>query len=141
MSWIGLFALVIGLYLAFKVASAVLKIVLFVVALAVGYWFAAPALGLPSVSDLFYVLGPDFGGRRIEDLARPEAIAEHVAREVVDGVAERAASALPAMDSGENREAQVPSASGTDVPPASDGTFPEPRPAPRVSGEDAVGAP
>lgn len=95
MSWLGLLLLALALYLAFKVASALLKLVLFVVALAVGYWFAAPALGLPSVSDLFYVLGPDFGGRRIEDMARPSAIADHVAREVADGVVDRVSDALP----------------------------------------------
>lgn len=128
MTWVGLVVLALALYLAFKVASALLKIVLFVLALAVGYWFVAPALGLPSVSDLFYVLGPDFGGRRIEDVARPSVIADQVAREVADGVAERVVAALPG--GGEAPEAQAEPAQAA---AGEEGERrPEPLPAPAV---------
>lgn len=134
MSWLGLLVLALALYLAFKVASALLKIVLFVVALAVGYWFAAPALGLPSVSDLFYVLGPDFGGRRIEDMARPSAIADHVAREVADGVVDRVGDALQRDD--DDAQSVGPSPR-TEADPRSE-THPEPLPAPAPAGKASV---
>ncbi len=133
MSWLGLLVLALALYLAFKVASALLKLVLFVVALAVGYWFAAPALGLPSVSELFYVLGPDFGGRRIEDMARPSAIADHVAREVADGVVERVSDAL---QGGEEAQPGNPSQQ-TEAEPRIE-PLPEPLPAPAPAGEVSV---
>lgn len=84
MSWLGLVVLVIALYLAFKVASALLKVVLFVVMLVAAYWFIAPRLGWPSVSDLVYVLGPDLGGHRIEDLADPKRAATAAGDYVVD---------------------------------------------------------
>ena len=134
MSWLGLAGLALALYLVFKVASALLKIVLLVVALAVGYWFAAPLIGLPSVSDLFYVLGPDFGGRRIEELARPSVLAEHVTRQVADGVVERVTEALPG---GEADEAPVPQMPA-DAPPAEE-PMPEPLPAPAPADETPAG--
>ena len=84
MSWLGLMVLALALYLAFKVASALLKIVLFVVVLVAGYWFAAPMMGWPTVSDLFYVLGPDFGGKRIEEVAHPKNLAETAGDYVVE---------------------------------------------------------
>lgn len=84
MSWLGLIVLALALYLAFKVASALLKIVLFVVMLVAGYWFAAPMMGWPTLSDLFYVLGPDFGGKRIEEVAHPKALAESAGDYVVE---------------------------------------------------------
>ena len=99
MSWFGLVLLVVGAYLAYKVAGALLKILMFVLVLVGAYWFAAPRLGWPSVSELVYVLGPDFGGRRIEEVARPSAIAGEVADRVTDKVIERVlapdAKALP----------------------------------------------
>ena len=96
MSWIGLVLIVLGAYLVFKVAGALLKMLMFVLALVGAYWFAAPYLGLPSVSDLVYVFGPDFEGRRIEDVARPSNIAGEVSDRVVDGVIERVGLPLPA---------------------------------------------
>ena len=82
MSWLGLVLVVLGAYLAYKVAGVLLKILMFVLLLVGAYWFAAPYLGLPTVSDLVYVLGPDFEGRRIEEVARPSAIAGEVADDV-----------------------------------------------------------
>jgi len=95
MSWLGLVLVVLGAYLAYKVAGALLKILMFVLLLVGAYWFAAPYLGLPTVSDLVYVLGPDFGGRRIEEVARPSNIAGEAADRVVDGVLDRVALPLP----------------------------------------------
>ena len=95
MSWLGLVLVVLGAYLAYKVAGALLKILMFVLLLVGAYWFAAPYLGLPTVSDLVYVLGPDFGGRRIEEVARPSHIAGEAADRVVDGVLDRVALPLP----------------------------------------------
>jgi hypothetical protein len=133
MSWLGLLVLALALYLAFKVASALLKLVLFVVALAVGYWFAAPALGLPSVSELFYVLGPDFGGRRIEDMARPSAIADRVAREVADGVVERVSGALQGGEEGQPGNPSQQTEAEPRIEP-----LPEPLPAPASADEVSV---
>lgn len=145
MSWLGLAILVLALYLAFKVASALLKLVLFVVMLVAAYWFAAPMLGWPSVSDLFYVLGPDFGGRRIEELATPTAIADQVAREVAEGVVEQVTSALPM---GDTTPEPTPDPTNPSAPTALDAPphaaprpepLPEPLPAPQPSGAAAVG--
>ena len=88
MSWLGLVMLVVGAYLAFKLVGALLKLLMFVLALVGAYWFLAPHLGWPTVSDLFYVLGPDFGGKRIEELADPAELARHAKQRVVDGVVE-----------------------------------------------------
>src|SRR5690606_32106335 len=61
----------------------------FVLALAGAYWLLAPWLGWPTVSELFYVLGPDFGGRRVEEVLHPSGIAGEVADRVVDGLVDR----------------------------------------------------
>jgi hypothetical protein len=89
MTWLGLVLLVLGAWLAYKLAGTLLKIVMFALALVGAYWFAAPQLGWPTVSDLFYVLGPDFGGKRIEQVLQRGAIADGVADRVVDGVVDR----------------------------------------------------
>ncbi|MCR6661745.1 MAG: hypothetical protein NVV60_01015 [Luteimonas sp.] len=86
MSWLGLVLLVLGAYLAFKLVGALLKILMFVLALVGAYWFLAPHLGWPTISELFYVLGPDFGGRRIEELADPAELARQAKQRMVDGV-------------------------------------------------------
>jgi len=89
MSWVGLVLLVLGAYLAYKLVGALLKIAMFALALVGAYWFAAPHLGWPTVSELVYVLGPDFGGKRIEEVVQPSAIAGEVTNRVVDGMIER----------------------------------------------------
>lgn len=91
MSWLGLVLVVLGAYLAWKLVGALLKIAMFVLVLVGAYWFAAPHLGWPTVSELFYVLCPDFGGRRLEEVLQPRAIADGVTDRVVDGVVERLA--------------------------------------------------
>ncbi|MGJ4728380.1 hypothetical protein [Luteimonas sp. SDU101] len=95
MSWIGLVLLLVGAYLAYKLVGALLKLLMFVLALVGAYWFLAPHMGWPSVSELFYVLGPDFGGRRIEEVLQPGEIAGEVTGRVVDGVVERILAPSP----------------------------------------------
>ncbi|WP_256645040.1 hypothetical protein [Thermomonas paludicola] len=47
MSWIGIVVLVLGVWLALKVAGVLFKLLLWAVAVVAVYWFAAPYLGLP----------------------------------------------------------------------------------------------
>jgi hypothetical protein len=102
MSWLGLVLLVLGAYLAYKLVGALLKIVFFVLALVGAYWFLAPHMGWPTVSELVYVLGPDFGGRRIEEVLQPSSVAGEVAGrvadQVVDGVLERVVAPEPSPE-------------------------------------------
>src|SRR5690606_31842652 len=98
MSWLGLVLLVLGAYLAYKLVGALLKVLMFVLALVGAYWFLAPHLGWPTVSELFYVLGPDFGGRRIEEMVQPSGMASEVADRVVDGVIDRILPSQPLPD-------------------------------------------
>ncbi|MGO1540988.1 MAG: hypothetical protein ACTHZI_07105 [Luteimonas sp.] len=88
-NWIALVLVVLGLYLAFKLIGAALRLVMLVVVLAGAYWFVAPLLGWPTLSDVVYVLGPDFEGQRIEEVFTPERIADGLGERVVDGVVER----------------------------------------------------
>src|SRR5690554_2676284 len=88
-NWIALVLVVLGLYLAFKLIGAALKLLMWVVMLAGAYWFVAPMLGWPTLSDVVYVFGPDFEGQRIEEVFTPERIVEGLGERVVDGVVER----------------------------------------------------
>lgn len=47
MSFVAIIVLVICLYLAFKVAGFVFKLVMWAVVIGVIYWLAAPYLGMP----------------------------------------------------------------------------------------------
>ena len=47
MSWIAIVLVVVGIYLAIKVAGFALKLLLWVLVLGAAYWLIAPALGLP----------------------------------------------------------------------------------------------
>lgn len=47
MSWIGIVVAIVSLYLAFKVVSFLLKLVLWLAVAAALYWFLAPMLHLP----------------------------------------------------------------------------------------------
>lgn len=58
MSWLGLVAIVIGLYLAFKVVGVVLKIALWLLVVVAAYWFLAPFFGWPELAEVVHVLGP-----------------------------------------------------------------------------------
>ena len=94
MSWVGLVVLAVGAYLAWKLVGALLKILMFVLALVGAYWFLAPHLGWPTISELFYVLGPDFGGRRIEEVAHPANLARQATDHVVEGVVGQVTSSI-----------------------------------------------
>lgn len=49
MSWLGIVLVVVGLYLAFKVAGLMMKLLMWAL-VAVGlYWLLAPSLGWPSL--------------------------------------------------------------------------------------------
>ena len=92
-NWIGLVLVVLGAYLAFVVLGAALRLLMWLLVLVGAYWFLAPMLGWPTLSDLVYVFGPDFGGRRIEEVLTPAAVADGIGERVVDGVVERLQSA------------------------------------------------
>ena len=47
MSWVGIVLIVVGLYLALKVAGFVLKLAMWGLVLLGVYWLLAPHLGLP----------------------------------------------------------------------------------------------
>lgn len=46
MHWLGIAMMVVGLYLALKVAGTVLKLLMWILVLVGAYLFAAPLLGL-----------------------------------------------------------------------------------------------
>lgn len=58
MSWLGIVAIIIGLYLAFKVVSMVLKVALWGLVIVAGYWVLAPFFGWPPLAEVIHVLGP-----------------------------------------------------------------------------------
>ncbi len=47
MSWLGIVVVLVAVYLAIKVAGAVLKLLMWGLVLLGLYWFLAPYLGLP----------------------------------------------------------------------------------------------
>ena len=47
MNWVGIVLVVIGLYLALKVAGFAMKLALWALVLVGAYWLLAPHLGLP----------------------------------------------------------------------------------------------
>lgn len=47
MSWIAIVMIVVGIYLAIKVAGFALKLLLWALVLGAAYWLLAPMLGLP----------------------------------------------------------------------------------------------
>lgn len=95
LNWIALVLVALGLYLAFKLIGAALRLLMWLVVLVGAYWFSAPMLGWPTLSELVYVLGPDFDGQRIEEVFTPGRVADGVAGRVVDGVVERMLDELP----------------------------------------------
>jgi hypothetical protein len=58
MSWLGLMAVIVGLYLLFKVVGVVMKIALWIVVVVAAYWFLAPLFGWPELAEVIHVLGP-----------------------------------------------------------------------------------
>ncbi len=47
MSWLGIVLIVLGIYLALKVAGFALKLAMWVLVIAGVYWLLAPYVGLP----------------------------------------------------------------------------------------------
>ena len=47
MSWVAIVVLIVGVYLAIKVAGFALKLLLWAVVIGIAYWLLAPMLGLP----------------------------------------------------------------------------------------------
>jgi hypothetical protein len=47
MSWLAALLIVVGIYLAIKVAGFALKLVIWLLVIVCVYWLAAPSLGLP----------------------------------------------------------------------------------------------
>jgi|SRR5690606_10509243 len=88
-NWVGLLLVILGAYLAFKLLGAALRLLMWLVVLVGAYWFLAPMLGWPTVSDLVYVFGPDLDGRRIEEVLSPAGVADGIGERVVDGVVEK----------------------------------------------------
>ncbi len=110
MSWLGLVLVVVGAWLAWKLVGALLKVAMFAVALVGAYWFLAPHLGLPTVGELFYVLGPDFGGRRIEEVLQPSGAARRVTGQVVEGMLEKVVQPLSDAAAGMDAAARADAA-------------------------------
>lgn len=120
-NWIGLVLVVLGAYLAFVVLGAALRLLLWLVVLLGAYWFLAPMLGWPTLSDLVYVFGPDFGGRRIEEVLTPAGVADGIGERVVDGVVERLQSAeLPEWPEPVEEPAEPPDGEAEAAPESGD---------------------
>ena len=47
MNWISIVVIILGIWLAVKVAGAAFKLALWLVVLCAAYWFLAPYAGLP----------------------------------------------------------------------------------------------
>ncbi|QCO67504.1 hypothetical protein E5843_06450 [Luteimonas yindakuii] len=97
MSWIGIVVLVLALYLGFKLVGVVLKLVLFVVALVIGYALLAPHLDWPSPTEVVWVLGPDTDALGPDGLRVLDAsdMRQRVVHGVSNAIAERV---VPAVD-------------------------------------------
>ncbi|MGY0632852.1 hypothetical protein [Luteimonas sp. A478] len=126
LNWIGLVLVVLGVYLAFKLIGAALRLLMWLVVLVGAYWFTAPLLGWPTLSDLVYVFGPDLGGQRIEDVFTPARVTDVLGERVVDGVVDGVMERLQGQD---------PAPADTSLPQP----LPEPLPEP-LPGEPAEGA-
>ncbi len=50
MSWIAIIAIILGIWLAIKVVGAAFKLAVWLVVVALAYWFLSPYLGLPQFS-------------------------------------------------------------------------------------------
>ncbi len=124
MSWLGLVLLLVAAYLAYRLVGVLLRVLMFGLAMVGAYWFMAPHMGWPSVSDLVYVLGPDLGGRRIEEVLQPGSIAGEVTDRVVDGVVDRILPPSPPVAE------PLPEPMPAPLPEPSSGVEPLPGPAP-----------
>lgn len=119
LNWIGLVLVALGLYLAFKLIGAALRLVMWLVVLVGAYWFTAPLLGWPTLSDLVYVFGPELGGQRIEEVFTPARMADVLGERMVDGVVDGVMERLQGQD---------PAAAETSLPQPLPEPLPEPLP-------------
>lgn len=69
MSWIGFVLVILGIWLAFKVAGVVLRLIVTVLIVIAAYWWLAPYFGWPPLGEVLHVLGPDV---HIPDVSLPE---------------------------------------------------------------------
>jgi|GEM_PF-660761 len=69
MSWLGFVLVILGIWLAFKVAGVVLRLIVTVLIVIAAYWWLAPYFGWPTLGELFHVLGPDV---HMPDISLPE---------------------------------------------------------------------
>ncbi|WP_337245375.1 hypothetical protein [Luteimonas sp. gir] len=69
MSWLGFVLVIVGIWLAFKVAGVVLRLLVTVLILVAAYWWLAPYFGWPPLAEVWHVLGPDV---RLPDVSLPE---------------------------------------------------------------------
>jgi hypothetical protein len=56
MSWLGFVLVVLGLWLAFRLAGWILRIVLWLVIVLAAWWWLAPYLGWPPPAEVIGVL-------------------------------------------------------------------------------------
>ncbi|NYZ64164.1 hypothetical protein [Luteimonas deserti] len=69
MSWLGFVLVILGIWLAFKVAGVVLRLIVTLLILVAAYWWLAPIFGWPTLGEVFYVMGPDVS---VPDLSLPD---------------------------------------------------------------------
>jgi len=69
MSWLGFVLVVLGIWLAFKVAGVVLRLIVTVLIVIAAYWWLAPYFGWPPLGEVIYVLGPDV---RMPEISLPD---------------------------------------------------------------------
>ncbi len=74
MSWLGFVLVIVGVYVAYKVAGLVVRLLATVLILVAAYWWLAPMLGWPTIGELFYVFGPDITVPKVSvpDIPLPE---------------------------------------------------------------------
>lgn len=69
MSWLGFVLVIVGIWLAFKVAGVVLRLIVTALILIAAYWWLAPYFGWPALGEVIHVLGPDV---QLPELALPD---------------------------------------------------------------------
>jgi hypothetical protein len=58
MSWFGIVLVIVGLYLAFKLAGFVLKLAMWGLVVVGAYWALAPLFDWPPLAEVIHVMGP-----------------------------------------------------------------------------------
>lgn len=98
MTWIGLLAIAVGLYLAFRLVGIVLKLAVCALALVLGYALLASHMGWPGPLEIAYVLGPDVDGLGPDGVSLPDPgpIRDRLVHDVADAIVERVVPAAEA---------------------------------------------